>query len=145
MFGGLDPEAVHEFLDDVVKTLVGHIDEKKKLDERIARMTEEVESFRAREKLVSESVQLAQETRENVIQAAKKEAENILKEARLEEVKLKHELAGLASDRESFEFEFYGLLKGFLLKLEKRNPSLAQNGSVEGNSNLQAGTENTGG
>lgn len=136
MFGGYDPDAVLEFLDDIVKTLVGHIDEKKKLDERVARLTEEVESFRAREKLVSESVQLAQETRDNVIQAAKKEAENILKEARLEEIKLKHELAGLIADREGFEFEFYGLLKGFILKLENRNPSLAKTSGSEGSSSL---------
>lgn len=144
MFGGYDPEAVHEFLDDIVKSLISHIDEKKRLDERIARMTEEIESYKAREKLVSESVQLAQETREQVVQAAKKEAENILKEARLEEIKLKHELAGLIADKEGFEYEFYGLLKGFLLKLENRNPALAKNADGEGITNRTAAPE-TGG
>lgn len=132
IFGGICPDAVDEFLEEVVTTLILHIEEKGKLEEQIERLTSELESYHAKEKLVTESVTLAQQTRDQVISIAKKEAESIIKEARLEEVRLRNELAGLKAERDAFEYEFYGLLKGFLMKIEKTHPNLAQSDSSPG-------------
>ncbi|MEP0814397.1 MAG: DivIVA domain-containing protein [bacterium] len=131
-FGGYHPDAVHEFLEEVVKSLVELIRERDSLKEKVAKLSEEIEGWRAKEQLVSQSVQLAQQTRDQVINSAQAEAENIVKEARLLEVALKNELSALKTERELFEFEFYGLLRGFLEKLESRNPALKSGADSRG-------------
>jgi cell division initiation protein len=120
MFGGYNEDAVDEFLDEVVRSLMNHIEETEKLNQDLKKLASEVETHKAKEKLVSDSVALAQKTRDQVIDDAKREAEIIVREARLEEVRIKNELGSLKSERDSFEYEFYGLLMGFIKKLESR-------------------------
>ena len=127
-FGGYDPEAVHDFLDEVVTTLEHMVKERDDLRDKIARLTQEIDGWRAKELLVTESVQLAQKTRDQVIGSAQTEAENIIKEARFESIHIRNELSALRAEKETFEFEFFGLLMGFLARLEQRNPSLVASG-----------------
>lgn len=144
-FGGYDADAVDEFLEEVSRTLVSHIEEAGDLQGKIEQLTQEIAAFRAREDLVSQSVQLAQKTQDEVIGAAKKNAENIIKQARLDEVRIKNEFASLRADREAFEFEFYGLLKGFIEKLERKNPGFArpdiEKGTISGDETHSVGIE----
>lgn len=120
VFGGYNVEAVDDFLEEVVRTLVNHIEENEKLSQELKRLLTEIETYKSKEKLVSDSVALAQKTHDQVIESAKREAEIIVREARLEEVRIKNEFSSLKSEKDSFEYEFYGLLMGFIKKLESR-------------------------
>ena len=137
-FGGLVEDAVEDFREDVIRTLVGHIEENARLADQIAKLNLELEAYHAKERLVSQSVELAQKTHDQVVENAKREGEIIVREARLEEVRIRHEFAGLRAERDAFEFEFYGLLKGFTEKLERKSPQLRSLSSVRGSSDGEA-------
>ncbi len=83
VFRGYDPaevEALKNLLADVLEELVK---EKKALEGELKRAKEELEEFHHRERLLKETLTMAQRAAEEIKESAKKEAEVMLSEARL--------------------------------------------------------------
>jgi len=116
---------VEDFRADVVEALQELVDEMARLKNEIDRLSAELDRYRATEKLLQESVILAQKSHDQIVAAAQQQAESILQEARLKAVELSHELGTLSAERERFAYEFHALLKGFLERLEQTQPQLA--------------------
>jgi len=122
---GYNKRDVENFRGEVVETLQQYVDELSALKKEIQMLTEEIEGFRAKEDLVKESVILAQKSHDEIVANAQRRADNIIKEAELKALEIKRELSELSSEKERFEYEFYGLLRGFMERLTARNPALA--------------------
>ena len=101
------------------------MDEIERLKRKLAEAEAEIQRNRANEDTLRNSIILAQKSHDEIIGNARQEAENILKQARLQSVELTSRAAEISSERERFEYEFYGLLSGFIRMLETKNPALA--------------------
>lgn len=123
---GFSRADVEEFVSQVVETLQHYVEEIERLKKEQAKSESEIESFRANEETLRNTIVMAQKSRDEIIAMAHREAEIILREARLSVVELNTQHVRLTAERERFEFEFYGLLKGFLQMLERKNPGLAR-------------------
>ncbi len=115
---GYRKREVEEFKQLVVETLRKQVEEITSLRKEINHLQEQIDRYKASEDLVKESVILAQKNRDETIANARKEAENIIKSAELKVLEVSRELGALKAERERFEFEFYGLLRGFLDRLD---------------------------
>lgn len=124
-FFGYRRAVVEDFRADVVETLQEMVDEMARLKKEMELLKSELDKYRATEKLLQESVILAQKSHDEIVAAARQEAQNILQEARLKAVELSRELGTLSAERERFAYEFHALLKGFLERLEQTQPELA--------------------
>ena len=120
---------VDKFESLVVESMQHYVDEIEALKKRIAGAEAEIERYRASEATLRDSIVLAQKSHDEIIGNAQKEAENILAAARVKTVELAAKHAEVTAARERFEYEFYGLLKGFIQTLEANNPKLAQGAS----------------
>ncbi len=122
---------VDEFVSLVVDTLQHHVEEIEALKRQLADIQVELERYRASEGTLRDSIVLAQKSRDEIVANAQKEAENILAEARVKAVAMNAKHAEIQAARERFEYEFYGLLKGFIEALERKNPQLAGRAAVD--------------
>jgi DNA repair exonuclease SbcCD ATPase subunit len=123
MFGASRAD-VEEFVAQVAAGLQEHVDEIERLKRKLADAEAEIQRNRANEDTLRNSIMLAQKSHDEIISSARHEAENILKEARLQGVELNSRAAEISAERERFEYEFYGLLTGFIHALEAKNPAL---------------------
>lgn len=124
-FFGYQRGAVEDFRHDVAEALQELIEEIDRLKKDVERLNAELDKYRATEKLLQESVILAQKSHDQIVAAARQDAANILQEARLKAVELSRELGVLSAERERFAYEFHALLRGFLERLEHNQPDLA--------------------
>jgi len=108
---------VDKFASLVVESMQHYVDEIEALKKRIAGAEAEIERYRASEATLRDSIVLAQKSHDEIIGNAQKEAENILAAARVKTVELAAKHAEVTAARERFEYEFYGLLKGFIQTL----------------------------
>jgi cell division initiation protein len=122
---------VDEFVSLVVDTLQHQVEQIELLKKQLADVQSELERYRASEGTLRDSIVLAQKSRDEIVANAQKEAENILAEARVKAVEMNAKHAEIQAARERFEYEFYGLLKGFIEALERKNPQLAGGASAE--------------
>lgn len=81
---GYDPEAVDNFLDEVVARMEELVRENAAVSARVAGMTEAIAEYREREKAMNEALVGAQQLREDMRQQAQREADLALREARAE-------------------------------------------------------------
>jgi cell division initiation protein len=117
-FRGYVCDAVDEFVELVSKEFQRLYDEKADALKQVEALKLDLANLREREDLVKSSVILAQKAAEEAVIAAKREADVIVREAKLREAELRDALAHLEATKENFEFEFHGLLTGFLERLE---------------------------
>lgn len=136
---GYRKDEVEEFRQEVIETLRSYVDEISRLQKEIKELKDELQKYEASEELLKQSVILAQKTRDEIIASARKEAENIVERARLEVEEISRSMAELEAERERFEFEFYGLLKGFIELLEKRRALSKSKLSPTGEDKAQTG------
>jgi cell division initiation protein len=122
---------VDEFASLVVEALQHYVDEIEALKKQVASTEAELERHRASEATLRDSIVLAQKSRDEIIANAQKEAENILAAARVKTVEMTAKHAEVTAARQRFEYEFYGLLKGFVQTLEANNPKLPQAASPQ--------------
>jgi len=122
---GYNKRDVENFRFEVVETLQHFVEEVNALKKEIQKLTEELERYRATENLLKESVILAQKSHDEIVANAQQRADNLIKAAELKALEIKRELSELSSEKERFEYEFYGLLKGFMERLVRKNPKLA--------------------
>jgi len=120
---------VDEFSSLVVEALQHYVDDIEALKKQLAGTEAELERHRASEATLRDSIVLAQKSRDEIIANAQKEAENILAAARVKTVEMSAKHAEVTAARQRFEYEFYGLLKGFIQTLEAGNPRLAEGAS----------------
>ena len=131
---------VDKFASLIVESLQHYVDEIEALKKRVAGTEAEIERYRASEATLRDSIVLAQKSHDEIIGNAQKEAENILATARVKTVELTAKHAEVTAARERFEYEFYGLLKGFIQVLEANNPKLAQGASPQSPPDPESGT-----
>ncbi len=122
---GVSKADVEEFVALVAAALQEHVDEIERLKHKIAECEADIQRNRDNEETLRNSIMLAQKSHDEIIANARHEAENIVKEARLQSIELNSRASEIASERERFEYEFYGLLTGFIRMLETKNPALA--------------------
>ena len=122
---------VDEFASLVVEALQHYVDEIEALKKQVVSTEVELERYRASEATLRDSIVLAQKSRDEIIANAQKEAENILAAARVKTVEMTAKHAEVTAARERFEYEFYGLLKGFIQVLEASNPTLVKGASPQ--------------
>jgi DivIVA domain-containing protein len=124
-FSGYDRNEVEQFRMRVIQALEEHIAQAESLRLRNAGLEEQLARYHESEELLNKSVVLAQRTADELIAAAHQRADSIVQAARLEGESIRRGLAELRSQREQFEYAFYGLLTGFIQRLEHSNPALA--------------------
>jgi cell division initiation protein len=122
---GYDRNDVEQFRDRVIQALEEHIAQTENLRLRIANLEEQLVRYHDSEELLKNSVVLAQRTADELIAAAHQRADSIVQAAQLEGESVRRSLSDLRSQREQFEYAFYGLLTGFKQRLEQGNPALA--------------------
>ena len=121
---GYDRADVDQFRADVVDSLEEYVDLIGKLKQRVREVEAELARYREQEDVLRSSVMLAQRTADEHAAAARSRAESIVAQAHTEAQALRAGVADLAAQREQFEYQFHGLLTGFLRRLEQGNPSL---------------------
>jgi len=124
-FRGYNRDEVERFRSDVIRALEDYIAAIGQLNARLATLEAELVKYRESEELLKNSVVLAQRTCDELIAAAHGRADAIEREARVGENEIRHRLTELKSEREQFEYAFYGLLSGFMRRLEQTNPALS--------------------
>lgn len=81
---GYDPEAVDNFLDEVVARMEELVRDQASLTGRVSQMTEAIADYRERERAMNEALVSAQQLREGMREQAQREADLVLREARAE-------------------------------------------------------------
>jgi len=81
---GYDPEAVDNFLDEVVARMEELVRENQANATRAAQMTDAIADYRERERAMNEALVSAQQLREGMREQAQREADLVLREARAE-------------------------------------------------------------
>lgn len=101
MMGGYDPDAVDEFLDQVVGEFENLTREVNRLKDQVESLTERLEKYRHMEDSINKAITAAQDAAEKMEINAKKQAENILAEAKLQAERIME--AGQAKSRKIME------------------------------------------
>ena len=81
---GYDPEAVDNFLDEVVARMEELVRDNSAMASRVSSMTEAIAEYRERERAMNEALVSAQQLREGMREQAQREADLALREARAE-------------------------------------------------------------
>ena len=81
---GYDPEAVDNFLDEVVARMEELVRDNASLHQRVGQMTDAIADYRERERAMNEALVSAQQLREGMREQAQREADLVLREARAE-------------------------------------------------------------
>jgi DivIVA domain-containing protein len=134
---GYDPGGVDDFRTRVAEELERLLRERAVLEERLAAVTEQVRTFRERERAMNEALVAAQQLREDTRLAAEREAESIVRAAEAEGRKLIDEARGAESavrrQLAEAERQFQAYLGGFRAMLERQAAELrALDGPREG-------------
>ncbi|HEX8831057.1 MAG TPA: DivIVA domain-containing protein [Longimicrobium sp.] len=79
---GYDPEAVDNFLDEVVARMEELVRDNQSLNQRVGQMTDAIADYRERERAMNEALVSAQQLREGMREQAQREADLVLREAR---------------------------------------------------------------
>lgn len=101
MMGGYDPDAVDEFLDEVVGEFENLTREVNRLKDTVETLTERLEKYRHMEDSINKAITAAQDAAEKMEINAKKQAENILAEAKLQAERIME--SGQAKSRKIME------------------------------------------
>ena len=125
---GYEPRAVEEFRGRVAEELDRLLRERAVLEERLTALTEQVRTFRDRERAMNDALVAAQQLREDTRLAAEKEAEAIVRAAEAQGRQLVEEARGMESDvrRQLAEAErqYQAYLGGFRALLERQAAEL---------------------
>jgi hypothetical protein len=124
-FRGYHRDDVERFRSDALRAVEDYIAKLEQAQARIAALEAELSKYHGSEELLKSSVVLAQRTADELIAAAHQRADAIEHEARAGGEEVRRRIAELHSEREHFEYSFYGLLAGFMRRLEHGNPQLA--------------------
>jgi DivIVA domain-containing protein len=81
---GYDPDAVDNFLDEVVARMEELVRENQALAAKSAQMTEAIADYRERERAMNDALVSAQQLREGMREQAQRESDLVLREARAE-------------------------------------------------------------
>ena len=81
---GYDPEAVDNFLDEMVARMEELVRENQSTAGKVAQMTDAIADYRERERAMNEALVSAQQLREGMREQAQREADLVLREARAE-------------------------------------------------------------
>jgi DivIVA domain-containing protein len=81
---GYDPDAVDNFLDEVVARMEELVRENQSTGAKVAQMQEAIADYRERERAMNEALVSAQQLRESTREQAQREADLVLREARAE-------------------------------------------------------------
>jgi len=81
---GYAREEVDQFLDDVIETLEGDIEERTRLENQVAELSEKVSHFKAMEDSLRSTLVLAQRTADELKASAHKEVDLIKQRAKIE-------------------------------------------------------------
>jgi len=81
---GYDPDAVDNFLDEVVARMEELVREHQAVSGRVGQMTEAIADYRERERAMNDALVSAQQLREGMREQAQREADLVLREARAE-------------------------------------------------------------
>ena len=81
---GYDPDAVDNFLDEVVARMEELVRENQALSAKTGQMTEAIADYRERERAMNDALVSAQQLREGMREQAQREADLVLREARAE-------------------------------------------------------------
>ncbi|HEX8244046.1 MAG TPA: DivIVA domain-containing protein [Longimicrobium sp.] len=81
---GYDPDAVDNFLDEVVARMEELVREAQANSGKVAQMSEAIADYRERERAMNEALVSAQQLREGMREQAQREADLVLREARAE-------------------------------------------------------------
>jgi DivIVA domain-containing protein len=81
---GYDPDAVDNFLDEVVARMEELVRENQALAGKSAQMTEAIADYRERERAMNDALVSAQQLREGMREQAQRESDLVLREARAE-------------------------------------------------------------
>ncbi|MCC7477149.1 DivIVA domain-containing protein [bacterium] len=122
---GYDRNDVELFRTAVLQAVTEYNSQIAQLRSRVTELENQMRSYRDSEELLKNSVLLAQKTSDDLAHAARSQADAIVGQARLEAEKIRASLADLQAQRERFEYEFYGLLAGFMARLEQGSPHLS--------------------
>jgi DivIVA domain-containing protein len=79
---GYDPDAVDNFLDEVVARMEELVRDHQSLSQRVGQMTDAIADYRERERAMNEALVSAQQLREGMREQAQREADLVLREAR---------------------------------------------------------------
>jgi DivIVA domain-containing protein len=79
---GYDPEAVDNFLDEVVARMEELVRDHASLNQRVGQMADAIADYRERERAMNEALVSAQQLREGMREQAQREADLVLREAR---------------------------------------------------------------
>ena len=79
---GYDPDAVDNFLDEVVARMEELVRDNQSLGQRVGQMTDAIADYRERERAMNEALVSAQQLREGMREQAQREADLVLREAR---------------------------------------------------------------
>lgn len=126
---GFSKQEVQEFLAEVEKDFATLYRENKELQEKVSKLSDEVNRFRATGNQLQQALTLAQKTADEVKESAKKEADLIVSEARNRAENAtsdaKHSVRILKNAFLEFKAEFRAYLTTFLNLLDNMDQSLA--------------------
>jgi cell division initiation protein len=126
---GYSTQEVEEFLDQVEKDFATLYRENKELTEKVAKLNEEVNRFRATGNQIQSALTLAQKTADDLKESAKKEAELIVIDARQKSEKIITDsnlnVRSIKNAFLEFKGEFRAYLTTFLNLLDNMDVSLS--------------------
>lgn len=132
---GYNKAEVEEFLDQVEKDFATLYRENKELTEKVAKLTEEVNRFRATGNQIQSALTLAQKTADDYKECAKKESDLIVADARQKSEKMISDTnVSVRSIKNAFlEFkgEFRAYLTTFLNLLDNMDVSLSSKAQIK--------------
>lgn len=123
---GYDRNEVEQFRLRLIQALEDSIAQTELMRTRISDLESQLMRYHESEELLKNSVVLAQRTADELIVAAHQRADLIVQAAQLEGESIRRALGDLRAEREQFEYAFYGLLTGFIQRLEQANPGLGK-------------------
>jgi cell division initiation protein len=132
---GYSTQEVEEFLDQVEKDFATLYRENKELTEKVAKLTEEVNRFRATGNQIQSALTLAQKTADDLKESAKKEAELIVMDARQKSEKIIADsnlnVRSIKNAFLEFKGEFRAYLTTFLNLLDNMDVSLSSKSQIK--------------
>ncbi len=128
-FRGYDPDAVDEFLDQVIREFELLIKENAHLKEQVEHLNQKLEQYQNLEETINKTLVTAQQSAEEVKNSARREADLIIQEARLQAErileagqskarKIMEENADLARAVETLRTQVKSLLKAQLQAID---------------------------
>lgn len=130
---GYDTRQVDEFLDDIIRNFEDLYRENSDLKDKIARIEENIESYREKEETLNSALVLAQKTADDVhrnaekealfiIEKANRKADQILMDSSVKRNNLEKSFMELQQNVTTFKAQLKGFLTANLELLEKNSP-----------------------